>query len=326
MRRFTSVLAAFISAALLATTASAATVGGYTSFFVFGDSLSDPGNLYAATGGTTPGEPYADGRFSNGPVWAESVAARFTDAGLTTANFAYGGANVLENGDAVPDLETQLSLFDQAVPDAALGTSPLAAIWMGANDLFDALDEVVAGTLSGDGAIETGVAAAKAVASAITALASGGISSFVVLNLPDLGKTPAYAGTALSALASAATAAYNATLAAELAVLKAGGLTIIEVDTASLFVDLLANPEEYGVLDASVPCYIPDVVICDPDVASSLAFFDPVHPSDTIHAVIAEIVGDAIAPVPVPVPVPASALLLLGAMAGLALMRRVTLA
>ncbi len=318
MVRFSSVVVACATVAMLATAASAATTGGYTSFFVFGDSLSDPGNLFASTGGTVPGAPYADGRFSNGPVWAESVAAQFSNSGRATANFAYGGATVIENGDSIPDLGLQVSLFDQMVPDAALGDSALAAIWMGANDLMNALDALVAGTVDTDGVIGAGIAAAKGVAGAIASLSGGGVTSFVVLNLPDLGRVPAYAATALSPLASAATAAYNATLAAELAGLKAGGLDIIEIDIAGLFVDLLADPAAFGVLDASTPCYIPDVVTCSPDVASQLAFFDPVHPSDTVHTAIAGVVNEAIAPVPLP----ASAILLLGALAGLVLGRR----
>jgi phospholipase/lecithinase/hemolysin len=318
MGRFTSVVVACATVAMIATAAPAATTGGYTSFFVFGDSLSDPGNLFASTGGTVPGKPYADGRFSNGPVWAESVAAQFSSAGKVTANFAYGGATAIENDDSIPDLGLQVSLFEQTVPDAALGDSALAAIWMGANDLIGALEAIVAGTLDSDGVIGAAVAAAKGVAGAIATLSGGGVTSFVVLNLPDLGKVPAYAGTVLSPLASAATAAYNATLVTELAALKAGGLDIVEIDIAGLYDDLLADPAAFGLLDASTPCYIPDVVTCDADVASQLAFFDPLHPSDTVHTVIAGVVTEAIAPVPLP----ASSILLLGALAGMALARR----
>ena len=41
---------------------------------VFGDSLSDTGNAFEATGhGEPPSTPYFDGRFSNGPVWVQAV-------------------------------------------------------------------------------------------------------------------------------------------------------------------------------------------------------------------------------------------------------------
>ena len=57
--------------------------------YVFGDSLSDTGNLFLLTGGTSsdvfttdpgksprlPTPPFYDGRASNGPVWIEQFAA-----------------------------------------------------------------------------------------------------------------------------------------------------------------------------------------------------------------------------------------------------------
>ena len=62
-------------AALTLAAVSAADAAGaqtYNRLVVFGDSLSDNGNLYAATGGTTPtSPPYYQGRFSNGPVFTE---------------------------------------------------------------------------------------------------------------------------------------------------------------------------------------------------------------------------------------------------------------
>jgi hypothetical protein len=43
---------------------------------VFGDSLSDTGNAFEATGRREPpSPPYFAGRFSNGPVWVEDFAA-----------------------------------------------------------------------------------------------------------------------------------------------------------------------------------------------------------------------------------------------------------
>ena len=67
-RRGVYVLSA-LCIALLSAQASA-----YSSLVVFGDSLSDTGNVYAATGGVIPGAPYASGRFSNGPIWLDTFA------------------------------------------------------------------------------------------------------------------------------------------------------------------------------------------------------------------------------------------------------------
>ena len=45
----------------------------YTGIYVFGDSLSDSGRLFAAT--QIPPPPYYQGRFSNGPIWIDYLGA-----------------------------------------------------------------------------------------------------------------------------------------------------------------------------------------------------------------------------------------------------------
>ena len=46
----------------------------FSNIYFFGDSLSDSGNISALSLGLYPGAPYYQGRFSNGPTWAESYA------------------------------------------------------------------------------------------------------------------------------------------------------------------------------------------------------------------------------------------------------------
>ncbi len=41
---------------------------GYREMIVFSDSQADVGNVNIATGGAVAGEPYDDGRWSNGPL------------------------------------------------------------------------------------------------------------------------------------------------------------------------------------------------------------------------------------------------------------------
>src|SRR5580700_5150096 len=59
----------------------------FTSVVVYGDSLSDNGNLFAATG--QPPAPYFEGRRSNGPVAVEQLA---TALGVPLHDFAWIGA------------------------------------------------------------------------------------------------------------------------------------------------------------------------------------------------------------------------------------------
>lgn len=74
--------------AILAALAAPAAKAG--SLYVFGDSLSDDGNLYKLTG--LPPAPYYKGRFSNGPVWVEYLPALSGLSSSPANNFAYGGA------------------------------------------------------------------------------------------------------------------------------------------------------------------------------------------------------------------------------------------
>lgn len=118
--------------------------------------LARRGNLYAVTHGTTPASPpYWNGRFSSGPVWAEHIDDYFASEGKPFDNVAYGGARAVPDTDAVPDLPTQVGIV-AARSSGLLGSRPLAAMWIGANDIF------FEGIPSGEAAL-SGEAAALAV-------------------------------------------------------------------------------------------------------------------------------------------------------------------
>jgi outer membrane lipase/esterase len=318
--------AALITCARLAVAAtmvlacSQAQAASLTSFWALGDSLSDPGNLYAATKNgpdpQPPSPPYYEGRFSNGPVWAEYVANDFKAEGLATGNFAYGGARAIPDGvDKIPDLPAQIGLFG-ANATGHLGTRPIASIWMGANDLI--FNGVPAGN-----AADVGKAAAEAVAGGALALAGMGVRDLLLFNLPDLGNTPLYAlsdDPLARAQATSGSLAFNSELAWQIPKLRMAGVNVIEIDMAGLFEDLLANPPAYGVANATFPCLAPEEPPCTAEQALLLAFFDPVHPNSVIHQEIAELVSAEIAAIPLPLP---GVLLLIGIGAIGAVRRRV---
>ncbi len=67
----------------------------YTAIYSFGDSLSDVGNVYLATG--QPASPYVNGQYSNGPVWVQDLATKMGLPALTPSSvggndYAWGGA------------------------------------------------------------------------------------------------------------------------------------------------------------------------------------------------------------------------------------------
>lgn len=242
------------------------------------------------------------------------MAAEFVNKGLAAANIAFGGARAVTNNDGIPDLELQLLAFT-TVPQSQYGDNPLASLWFGANDLFGALENF--GTLGELGVIGAAKAAAKAVADGARALSMLGIDDFLVFNLPDLGATPRFSLLQPEAkpLASAASLAFNAELDAQIDALRLAKLNVIEIDAFALFNELIAKPTDFGVLDATTPCYVPGIVLCTDDQLKLLAFFDPVHPTAIIHREIADAVAAQI-------PLPAAAPLLLLALGGLGFVAR----
>lgn len=299
----------------------------YTSKLFLGDSLSDPGNLFALTGGLVPeSPPYFEGRRSNGPVWAEHVARDFADKGLSTQNVAHAFANAVTNDDEaaglplqIPDLPQQIEMLD--LSPAVLGARPIASLFFGANDIFGAI-AASAALPAADAAANvaaSAAAAATAVAGGIIALTGAGIGDFLVFNLPALDQTPAFnlLQPQAAPLAQLGTSVFNTVLAQGISAL-AGTANIISIDTFTLFNQLLADPGAFGVANATVPCIIPGVSICAPEQADLLAFFDPVHPNRVVHEAIADVVRVHVAPVPLPLP----GLLLAGGLVLLAGLRR----
>jgi phospholipase/lecithinase/hemolysin len=288
----------------------------YTSAWFFGDSLTDPGNLHAETG-QPPSPPYFEGRTSNGPVWAEHVAGDFATRGLDTRNFAFAGAHALPSTDPtefqIPDLGDQLTSF-AGLETKRLGARPVAMLWFGANDVIGAIEDAP----TPENVAAAAVGAAQAVAGGIGTLRGFGVKDFVLLNLPSLDQVPAFtaAPPGAAALAGGGSDLFNATLDSLIGEMK-GKRRIKRIDMDATFADLIANPEKYGVEDATRPCIVSPTSVCSPDEADRLAFFDALHPNRVIHGEIAGLVRAEATPVPLPAP----ALLLLAGLAGLGLAR-----
>ena len=92
--RIGGVVASVFAGALLAISMPVLAAPTFSNMVVFGDSLSDTGNLFIATGGTQPpaGQPYFNGRFSDGPLWVESLAAGL-NLPLASNPYLVGGNN-----------------------------------------------------------------------------------------------------------------------------------------------------------------------------------------------------------------------------------------
>ena len=287
---------------LAAGIASAGSASAYSNMYVFGDSLSDSGNVYTLTGGGYPPAPYFNGRFSNGPTYAENLASSLGFSAAPSlaggTNYAFGGATAAAGssiGGYATDLGTQVSTFRGLSGPA--DSNALYVLWAGANDLR------ANPSAAGIGAALNGIS------SAVQGLYAEGARNFLVMNLPNLGLTPeAIAGNNV-AVATGGSMLFNSYFDTTIGGLRGGlvGSTIRTLDTFALLSDAVAHPSAYGLTNVTNACI--SSVGCTPD---SYLFWDSIHPTALGHRIIADAAFNVLA-----VPEPETYALML---AGLGLM------
>ena len=318
-------LVAFVAICLSLGWMTPAQAGPYSALYAFGDSLSDIGNVFAGSGGTEPAAPYFAGRFSNGPIWLDYLAAQLGTGPMIPSllggtDFAFGSATTgyvptLSNPSLAPTFAQQVALFNAATGGVA-PQSALYAVWIGGTDLLNILQSGVSGTQAL--ALVQGAAATEA--TEIAALVGAGARSFLVGLLPDAGKAPSVTvfGPAAAAAASALAAAYNTALETDLSGLGAGPANIFYLDAFSLIDAVVANPGAFGLSNVTDPCYVGPLtgggtVCATPD---QYLFWDTDHPTSAAHAIVAAAAAN------VAVPEPGSLSLLAVGLVGLLVCRR----
>lgn len=185
---------------------------GITRLVVFGDSLSDTGNLKRRLK-LVPKRPYWLGRFTNGPAWTDYLE---TSAGVAIQNHAVGGAmsselyqfedeelskRIFTNGQffVSGSISDQVDTYvNDYLDGGTLGHADktVAILWAGANDYIskEAFSRSIT-LLLGSPASEEGYlnAVAEVVESTqrqLDRLRTAGMRHMLVMTLPDLGLTP----------------------------------------------------------------------------------------------------------------------------------------
>ncbi len=302
--------------------ASLAQAGSIDAIDAFGDSLSDAGNAFLSVG--VPASPYSAGRFSNGNVWVQDLALDLGVGPLTPSlaggtDYAVGSAQsgtTLFNSAGLADLPNQITQFALANPGGA-DPNALYTLWIGSNDLGAIPVGATMPQIQTDFAMIIGN-----IDGAITQLAGLGAKNFLVVNVPDLGKTPdALAlGPVAAAGESALSAAFDGGLLSSLPAVQAGtGANIATLNTYLLLDSIIGNPGAVGLTDVTDPCLTGEVNFAGGTPCATpdqYLFWDGTHPTAVGHTLVADAAFDVV------VPEPASVLLSGIGLAGLFLLRR----
>lgn len=247
----------------------------FSDIYVFGDSLSDVGNIDAMTFGLRPGSDYFDGRFSNGRVYAELLADKLGLGQLEHSsaggnNFAFGGGRTsgtsfFEGGLFIRDLDDQI---DDFLDSRAIDPDALHVVLAGAND-FVLGEEANPST------------PATRVQNEIGRLIGAGVKNLLSINLPLLGRTPRFVQDA--AVMNTRSREFNTLLdgALDAATARHPSVTIFRVDLAELFEQVIALPSAYGFSNVTTE----GLKATDP---TGHLFWDDVHPTTQAHELLSE--------------------------------------
>lgn len=243
---------------------------------IFGDSLSDSGNLFLATG--YPGTPYFNGKMTNGPNYAELLNNQLGLGTLSPSlaggnNHAWIGARAgmdvpTGTGAFIPGIESQVSQYLGGLqPNADLG-STLHFVFIGGNDVADAIDNGL------DLATATGflMNSAQKVIDSLLAIESTSQSQYFIPDLPDLSFTPLYLG---QQSAQDFSFLYNQ-LMRDMVASQAPQLDIAFFDTNQMIQDLIPLFQ-----NVTEPCLTELGVCQNPD---DYMFFDEFHPGSVVHS------------------------------------------
>jgi phospholipase/lecithinase/hemolysin len=265
-------MTALISMVSLAFCLTAVRSYSFTALYAFGDSLTDTGRDPAPAGS------YYAGRFSNGPLWVEYLSAQLGLPYNAANNFAVSGSQTSDLLSQIAGLTASTNLH-----------SGLFTVLSGGNDFLQnagvGVDDAAWSTIISNAVVN--------VTNAIGQLYLDGAREILLGNLPNLGETPvvrSFPG-GFSAYVDSKVALFNSQLMAGATSLmqQRPALRIYLLDNNALFNSVLSAPAAYGFTvitnDALHDSNLTDKSFNGP--GANYAFWDPIHPTTKLHALIA---------------------------------------
>lgn len=259
--------------------------------FVFGDSLSDTGNLYNATRNLLPpSPPYSDGRFSNGDLAVQILAKQLGIPFALDTNFAIGGARTDRTNTADTDtlkfggLLDEVDRFKTKAQQLGAGAEDLYLVWAGGNDFLKLLANPANPAEVVNAAVDNIVASVKQIA-------KSGAKNIVIVQNPNVGRVPLSLQAGQLQNLTALSSAFNASLEVAIKGLQQSlkKKNLILTNLFPLSENIAQNPGTFGFTDVTTP------LIQNPTSDPTQFFFwDDVHPTTKGHGIFAGALRDSI--------------------------------
>ena len=277
---------------------------------IFGNSISDTGNVYSLTNNTFPPEPLYDrGRFSDGLLWIDYVSqdlginlSNFYDTNSTNIsegiNFSIGGATTGTTtlGDSpnfsFPGVSTQVNDYLDYLNGSTIDEDALVIYWSGENDYVQAFQNEET-LLSPEVPITN-------ISNSLIRLANAGAKNVLVANLVNIANVPLGRSfippeqlDQLTFLTKAHNSALNSAVADLSTTFPETEFKVFDVN--GLLENIFNNSTEFGLIDNPIescltpnnfPDIAPNVVPCDNP--EEYFYYDNQHFTSAVHQLIAD--------------------------------------
>ncbi|OUL35692.1 hypothetical protein BV372_10360 [Nostoc sp. T09] len=318
-----------------------ASAAQFSGLYVFGDSLSDTGNVYnsslALTGVGSPPPPYYPGRFTNGLNWIDELAQKLQLSTSPTPytnvlpgtipqngiNYAFGGATTtLANtiSPLLPGFQQQIGAFTAPfLQNKNADANALYIVWAGANDYLPTNADPNYFT-----PFTEPTQTINNLKTAVASLAYVGAKNILLVNLPDLGQLPRAnnldpsfpVAPGTSQALTTLTEDHNSDLSDAIADLNKvlnPDVKLISLDVNSLFTDVIGDAKtmqgvKYGFKEVDKPCLFDPSCVFDAGKQNEYLFWDGFHPTTAAHKILGDYAYQQIEKSTQSVPEPSTAL------------------